>query len=401
MAIFKRMKKQIYIFLILALPLSVLSQTWNLLGPDTANISRIDFAVAGQRHVLCADDGFYLYHYGNNTYEYFSNAGLPVTGAAYFDNEKILLTMGNGSYSDGVYTFDINTHEFWPIEYFVYPNYLYYDELDPDGYWIGCDWGGLYHSTNGMDWDTVEMFNPLPCFSMAGHEQYLIVQVISGLTNGYWSDDNGQNWYPSELAPGFPSMDFHYSGDLLGVFPGDSNSSGLWKSDDYGNSWEIEIYQDNLTCVCYDVFSEVLVGYDGEGLGIYTPGAGINLLQNNPPSLNINNIQVNPTMSAPAIFVSTAEGAYFSYDYYVGIEEKTSVKGLISMTPNPAEDYLRISSNEEMKSIGVFDCGGSLLFRQPSSGKVFEFEISSFNPGVYIIVVHTFDRKAAQKFVKH
>jgi hypothetical protein len=228
-----------------------------------------------------------------------------------------------------------------------------------------------------------------------------VVQVISDLTNGYWSDDGGEGWYPSELAPGFSCMDFHYSGELLGVFPGYSNSSGLWKSDDYGNSWTVEIYQDNMTCVCYDVFSEILVGFDGEGIAMYTSGSGFEMINGNLSNLHINNIQVNPTMSAPAIFVSTDEGAYFSYDYYVGIDEDFSGKSSVCIAPNPAEDFLTISSMEKMKSFELFDCEGKLLYENGAIGKYVEIDVSSFDPGVYIIVVHTSDKNTTLKFVKH
>ena len=394
------MKKQIFFLLILVIPLSGFSQTWNLLGPDTANISRIDFAAAGQHHVLCADDGFYLYHYGNNTYEYFSNAGLSVTGAAYFDNEKILLTMGNGSYSDGIYTFDISTHEFEVIEYILWPSFLHYNEVSLDGYRVGSQWGGLWFSDDGITWNATVMFNAIPCLTMASLNQNLVVQVISDLTNSYWSDDGGENWYPTEIVPGFSKMAFHYDGDLLGVFPGYSNSSGLWKSVDQGNSWEIEIYQDNMSSVCYDVFSEIIVGFDGEGLGKYSPATGIIFFQNNPPNQYINNIQVNPTMSAPAIFVCTDEGVYYSYDYYVGVEEQNQPHPGIIISPNPADRHLEISANDEIGLLQVFDCRGKLILTKTTVPKNISLDLDGINAGIYFIVAKTKNRSAIRKFVK-
>ncbi len=393
------MKKQISILLILALPFSAISQTWNLLGPDTANISRIDFSVALQYHVLSADDGFYLYHYGNNTCEYFTNGGLPVTGTAYYNNEKILITMGNGSWSDGIYTFDLSTHEFWPVEYIVWPKFLHYDIYAPDDFWVGSEWGGLFRSGDGTIWASVETFTTFPCLAMASLDQNMVVQVISDLTNSYWSDDGGENWYPSELAPGFSIMAFHYSGGLLGVFPGYSNSSGLWKSIDQGNNWQIEIYQDNLSSVCYDVFSDIMVGYDGGGLGMYSPGSGITMLQNNPPNQNINNIQVNPTMSAPAIFVSTDEGAYFSYDYYVGMEEEDGFMSPVSISPNPAQTFIEVISKHLVNIVQILDVNGNICLLKKMSGKAVRLDISNLDSGLYFLQLRSEGRLITEKLV--
>ncbi len=392
------MKKQIIFLFFLLLSEVGISQTWNPIGPDTANISRIDFGVAVQRHVLCADNGFYVYNYGNNTCEFFSNGGLPVAGAGYFNNEKILVAMGDGSWSDGVYTFDLSTHDFEPMDWFVWPNFLHYHETTST-WWVGSDWGGLWKSADGVIWEAVETFSTFPCISLASQGQHLVVQLISDLTNGYWSNDNGESWYPSELSPGFSDMAFHYDGQLLGIFPYYSNSSGLWKSDDFGNSWQIEIYQDNMSAVCFDVFSEIIVGFDGEGVGIYHPGNGIDFINADLPNLNINKIQVNQTMSAPALFVSTDQGAYFSYDYYVGMDVDENNEAKIQLSPNPANGILNIKSDINLKSIKLINPSGQLVYKRNISGMAFQINTTEFSSGIYTLQLETEKGVSVRKVV--
>jgi len=381
------MKNQIA-FLLLIIPMMSFSQTWNPIGPDTANISRIDFGVSVQRHVLCADNGFYVYNYGSNTCEFFSYGGMPVTGAGYFNNDKILVAMGDGSWSDGVYTFDLSTHDFEVMDWFVWPNFLHYHETTQT-WWVGSDWGGLWKSEDGMVWDAIQNFNTFPCISIASQGQYMIVQLISDLTNGYWSDDDGESWNPSELSPGFPDMAYHYDMTLLGVYPGYSNSSGLWKSNDFGNSWQPEIYQDNMTTVCFDVFSSIIVGFDGQGLGIYHPGNGIVFINSNLPNLYINKIQVNPTMSAPALFVSTDQGAYYSYDYGVGIDVNENNSAKIQLAPNPVDDIVNITSEISLKSIQIINSTGQIVYHKNNSGMELQIKLNALESGTYVLKLDT------------
>jgi len=394
------MKKILITFVLTIAFFTLQSQTWTPLGPDSANISRIDFGVVVQSHILCADNGFYIYDYGSNTCEFFNYGGMPVTGSGYFDNEKIMVAMGNGSWSDGLYTFDLTTHAFEVIDWFVWPNFLHYHEATQT-WWLGSDWGGLWKSEDGMVWDAVSNFTAFPCISIASQGQNMVLEIISDLTNGYWSDDNGISWYPSELSPLLTDIAFHYDNQLLGIFPGYSNSSGLWRSEDFGNSWQIEIYQDNMTTVCFDVYSEIIVGFDGEGLGIYHPGNGIDFINGGLPNLNINKIQVNPVMSAPAIFVSTDQGVYFSFDYNVGVGELETGGEEIIVSPNPANDELFVSSETMIREFEILDMNGNQLLKEIVSEKNIRIDLNRFSNGIYFLNTESERGRAIMKFIKN
>jgi len=392
------MKKLTFLLSLTLLFSSGFAYTWQHFGPDNANITKICFGIVTQGHVLCSNDGFYIYNYGTNTNEFYTYGGLPVAGAAYFSPDKIMVTMGDGSWSDGIYTFDLNTHQFEVLEWVVWPKFLHYQETNAT-WWVGSDWGGMWKSENGTDWAEVTDFLAKPCYAIASYGSNMVVGAISDLANIYWSDNNGQTWNASEICPGFPEMGFDSYGTLYGVFPGNSNSSGLWKSTDFGQTWQIEIYQDNMSTVGFDCFSNIFVGYEEQGLAYYQPGQGLTFLNEGLPGLHINKIQVNPTMSAPALFVSTSQGACFSLDYYVGMNDFQICKPNAVITPNPAHDFAKIACDAHIQMITVFPLSGKKVMEKAGFETQELLDISGLSKGVYLVKVDTNEGSTTQKLV--
>jgi hypothetical protein len=74
-------------------------------------------------------------------------------------NNRIFCAFGCGTYSDGLYEFDVPTHQFELIEWAFNPNFV---EKLPSGYYFGFGWdwfGGLFHSVNGDNWANIDYFN--------------------------------------------------------------------------------------------------------------------------------------------------------------------------------------------------------------------------------------------------
>ncbi len=320
------MKTRVIIILIILLPFSGKSYTWELLGPDTVNVSEICFGVAMPYWVICADNGMYLYNYSTHETTFHSNGNLPIQGAAHLNADKFIVVMGDGSWSDGIYTFDINTLQFEVVEWIPNPTFLYYNEQNAT-YYAGFHFGGMYSSSDGLTWDEIPYFSGKSCVCMCNYGNHLAVSEVSNLYNIHWSDDGGESWNQSPGgSPMITNMRFSQEGKLHGIFPDYSNSSGLWYSDNYGNNWDVEFWSDNMSAVGFDVFGHIFVGWESatagnEGIAYYNPNAGppgLNYYNIGLGNLNINGIKTNPTMSAPALFVCTEGGVYFSYDLFVG-----------------------------------------------------------------------------------
>lgn len=393
------MKKFTVLIFAFLLCLSGFAYTWNPVGTVQMNATKICFGVTFSDFVICADDGFYLYNISTHETAFYTY-GLPVTGAAYLDAERILITMGDGSWSDGVWTFDLQTHLFEVVEWVVYPNFLFRDDLTGN-YWVGSQWSGLYKSQDGLNWEEDINFTAKPCGTMTGYGEHLVVTAIADLSNIYWSDNSGETWNASEIFTVISDMSFSPNGLLYGVFPDYSNSSGLWKSGDFGNTWQIEFYSDNMSAIGFDCFGNAFVGWK-ENLGIasYNPTApppGLTWLNEGLPNLNINKIQINPTMSAPALFVCTDAGVYFSQDYWLGIDEIQQDRFLVS--PNPATENLTIKSETRMNNLKLLSISGKQILSMKINTNQQQLDVSHLDAGIFLLEIEAEGRFFVKKLV--
>jgi hypothetical protein len=89
-----------------------------------------------------------------NIFNFASNLG-AVSIVPDDQNNRIFCAFGCGSYSDGLYEFDVATQEFELIDWRFYPHFV---KKISSGYYFG-DNNGLLHSSNGDEWSEIEFFN--------------------------------------------------------------------------------------------------------------------------------------------------------------------------------------------------------------------------------------------------
>jgi len=264
------MKKLSTLLIALSLAFATHAYTWNPIGPDTANISKMCFGVGLPYIVLCADDGMYLYNYSTHECDFYTY-GLPVVDATWFTFDKMLLVMGDGSWSDGIWTFDFETHQFEVVEWNANPNFLFFDDFN-DTWWAGFQFGGMMKSNDGMSWGQAPYFENKSPYCMDYYGDNLVASEMSNIYGIHYSNDGGMNWQTSEASLGFTDMNFDNWGKLLGVFPEDTYSSGVYVSEDFGESWDVFFYSMSLSSVCHDSFGEVFVGWESAyGIARYVP----------------------------------------------------------------------------------------------------------------------------------
>ena len=418
------MKKTIVIIWLSILGTPLFSYTWIPFCPDTIHANNICFGVGSWKGVICTDEGMYLWQEDIEEWSFYTY-GLPVLGAVQFNATQILVAMGCGTYSDGVYTFDLETKQFEVVEWLINPNFLLViPVLDKqsnqftDEYYVGCQFGGLYRSTDGLTWTEVPYFTGKSCTVMDFYENHLVVIEVSNIYNIYWSDDYGVTW--QEAAAGSPmitDLEFSYEGDLYGIFPGYSNSSGLYSSNDFGQTWDLEFWSDNMSAVGFDAMSTIFAGWESptamnEGIAIYTPGTpppNLSFLNEGLPNTNINKILLNPTMSAIAIFCCTDAGVYMSNDYMVGGEEKMVNSDQISIYPNPVSKKgkvnIKIPDNQDVMSFQIYSNAGRFVLEKNFNMSIlenkFDINLQGLEPGMYIIRIKTDNSEFAKKLVIH
>ncbi len=313
---------------------------WDSIGP--ANVHVHNFAVANYNlpvEILCTHTGIMI-NVGSGWTAY-ENDGIPAWYATGLDPDNILVLMGSGSATGGVYKFNLTSHQFEIIKSIVYPNFLHY--CDSDGYYYAGGEDGVWKSTDGINFDLIDYFDGKKGVSFAWYENHYFV---SSDYRRYFSSDYGVTWTQSGPGMGYwPDIVFHPDGTLYGIFPSDTYSSGVWKSYDYGETWDPEYYNMGMSAVGVDMDGHLFVGWESYGVGLLDPDANELLMLNEGlPDLHINKITTHPNETAPNVLVCTDNGAWMLTEYPVGLDPShpDGQQIYLNVFPNPCLEISNI-----------------------------------------------------------
>jgi len=123
------MKNLIVLFSAFLVSTFTYAYEWDSIGPTDMQVNNFNTVFYNLSiEILCTSDGF-LINEGGNWIEY-PYGGLPAWSAVGLDPNNILVLLGNGSWSDGVYKFNLTSHQFENVEWIPFPNFLQYCEFD-------------------------------------------------------------------------------------------------------------------------------------------------------------------------------------------------------------------------------------------------------------------------------
>ena len=136
------MKALILTLLLLSFPTLSYSHNWILIGPDTVAVNNAYTSYSTD--VLLISDGILVNEWGG--WVKYSLGNLPVWDLVEIDPDTLIVVMGDGSYSDGIYTFTFSNSQFQILEWCIYPNFIVRNSLI-NYYFVGHQ-NGLLKSTN-------------------------------------------------------------------------------------------------------------------------------------------------------------------------------------------------------------------------------------------------------------
>ena len=234
--------RSVAIIIILLIVTCLASYQWNEYCPLDLPIYNANFEFENI-DILCTNG---LLIRTNNEWELYSNSDLLAINAVKLDDENLLTIFGYGSNSDGVYKFDLNTHEFELVDWFYQPYFLYYNSTD-DRYYAGDD-NGLSRSYDGLKWVRDNTWEMSSVNSMNNQNENFVLS----------KEQNVYNWEYTEI-PNFSDqqdlglLEFDDIDEASGIVASRMNQDVFYTLNDSGG--EPAVY----------AFNSV-----GEHLGIYT-----------------------------------------------------------------------------------------------------------------------------------
>ncbi len=325
--------KTIVVFLFISL--SAFAEEWILLGPDSIKV--YDY-IGIPEDALCTENGLLIDSSG--VWKNYS-VGLPVLDVYQHKPDTLLVVLSNGSWSDGLYSFNLQTRTFDVIFYCGFPRFIYY-EPTLSTFYLGT-LQGCYFSDDCVNWTDIAAFRDLECYSMTSWQGNRVISTSDGIY--YQTAPSSLPFQRSEASINVTTLTHDGSGNIYGVYPGSSRSSGIWLSTDFGETWTNEFYEMWLSEVYYN--GDLIVGWeerngDHFGAGIWDIWQNLLMMINRGlPNARVNRFSTNQWINCLNIICCTDSGAYFSCNFYPSDlyipadETSTSDMILTKCSPNP------------------------------------------------------------------
>jgi hypothetical protein len=365
------MKKSPYYFSFAALILFSLPLTayqWETFGPAGICANSYTFIEDDLHYeVICTDSGIILNE--NAQWQEYSYSGLPVwdVEVVVTATADLIFAIGDGSDSDGIYAFNYSNHEFYLLLWLMNPRFITYCPADSSFYAGGEE--GLFRSSHGLSWQSVPFFDGLSCHDMA---YYGGNYVVTAAGNTYYSQDAGQTWSMSSSYYPITRMAVTSNGTFYGIFPGQSYSSGLYSSIDFGANWSVEFWSIDLAAVSIKFADNVFVGWEFPhttytGVACWLPDIQeIDFVNDGLNCHYINGFSLFPLINCPNLVACSDDGLYLLTGYSADSnpEEITSHPLSIRNFPNPFNPSTTISfllSKSTRATIDIYNAKGQLV----------------------------------------
>ncbi|HPT72341.1 MAG TPA: T9SS type A sorting domain-containing protein [Candidatus Cloacimonadota bacterium] len=364
------MKNSHLLFLLLLLFSNILwGYQWNAYGPDNVPISKADWHIPA---VLVNGD---IYLQENGNWGPYSYMNLDVIDFVSYNADKLMVILGTGSNSDGVYFFNLQNHTFQLLRWTMNPIFVKYCSADSKYYVGGLE--GLYKTTDGTDWTEVSIPGTGSVTDFANYGS----QFIVAKNNQVWhSPDGGFAWIQSPYGSLIHNFRFDDEGVAFGIINAGTYSDGIWHSFDYGANWTVIEWTLHVSCIGPKFNNNVVLGwYNGEGsqtgVGMTVPGGDFVTLNTGLPNLNIKCMDDFDLINTPSFWVGTDNGAYYCTGFLTDNEDQVQypeVHSTLTNYPNPFNNSTTITYKAshvlpELK-ISIFNIKGELVFQKELKG---------------------------------
>lgn len=405
------MKKLFLILFVAVIAHNSYAWDWEPYGPDGIKANKLCFFENIEfLAVICMDSGMYVTMGFSGEFEFCTYANMPVIEAVApgFDTDSLMLVMSDGSWSDGIYSFN-SDWQFNVLHYCYRPNFIIYNEVNDDFY-VGHEYG-LLHSSDGLTWNDVEFFNGKTCLDMEINFGRNIIATDDENNNTYISSDNGSSWTQlvGENITEFTSIQFGYA-TFYGIRKSESNNGGFYQISEPYSNWELVFPSSHLNTIGMNNVGSPFIGWHSgvtphEGIAACYPE--LTFINDGLPNLNIRSISAPLILGATVIYCCT-DSRIYSRVLSVAVPEYQS-KEVINIYPNPVSSQTTIHINlpevyESINSISVFNNQGEKVDEikvkaHSANENSIIWNKGNLPSGIYYLLIKNKNKSWSEKFI--
>lgn len=386
---------------------------WYQVGPSgikankLCKISNSNYSVEA---FIMVDSGIYIIS-DISTGEFYD---FPIVDVCPYDydyptRDSVIVLINEGSYSDGIYSFHLGTHELQLLEFCYKPQFI---ELwqDPFKFFVGYE-GGLFTSIDGLNWEVVPFFDQENCISISQYTynaENIIVVSDNPTDNAFLLDEDGQNWHQV-----FGEFHIKEAYDKYGICRNaDNEYGGIYEFDFNGQiyQWDEKINSAYLNCIGGSNNGNAFVGWhstedDDEGIA-EVKYSFFQFKNEGLTNLNINHISFDlHVMGGDMIYCCTDEGAFWLDDTTVEIDDNESNQN-ISIFPNPASSnevlYISCPDANYNTEINIYNGKGNLEYQtkiDDDFNQNFQVLLQDISAGIYYCQIKSDNGSVVKKLV--
>ncbi len=400
------MRKVFLFTLLLVLSLSALDVGWSRLYPE---IDSPVYDTSGCRGLyenmflaLAEDvDGLAYYDEMNDSligvYDYLS-LGVVSAQINESNTDEVFCAIGSGSYSDGLYKFNIGSLQFERIEFAINPNFI--KKLN-SGYYFGCS-EGLVYSSDGITWTDIDYFDYKSVTGVAEDNDGNI--IICAGTELFINDGSSFTSFDTGLTV----RDIKFDGSFMVSLSDGTYSDGIygvWY--ETGKITDVLVYEYvfNSDKMCFYGYWFAVTHIGSDQMSLLGDENGIDT---SPVSGNFNEIYfIEPDYSSYWSFIIGTDKGVYKGMYPMGIEDTSipSSTELHQNYPNPFNPVTEISyslKSEGQVTLSVFNTKGELVSSLVNGMKTagnhsVNFNGEGLNSGIYFYRLSVNDKVVASK----
>lgn len=320
-------------------------------GPNSAELVCADLqhehlVFAGRQGV---NDGIYLDDNGVWTFHPMWMPNFPIKAVFPLNDNTVMGAFSLGSYSDGIYNYNIDAGNWSLVEWFYKPNFIV--RHDPTQVFYVGEEQGLFRSSNGINWYRLAALPEQRCDSFAWWGTHMVADNGNAV---YFSGDSGQSWQQSTM-PNLDGFRFASNGTLFATMDDGSDSDGLWRSDDHGASWNLEFYTTGLACIGPILGGTLPLGWripneEGHYMALYNLQTGLEQMAHISLESPVRQLDSFPLVNTPAFYVINANGCFFITGFPVESSDPVITPQVpnssLKVSPNPARARIAISADK-------------------------------------------------------